>query len=182
MQAGPEKKVARGSGLIQVQGIMISKKQAERFWARVDRSGGSDACHEWRGGLKANGYGRMRVGSLPAGTRKMMGTHRIAWILTNGPIVDGLFVCHTCDNPPCCNTRHHFLGTIQDNTADMLAKGRHGSKPGMPIRWSKLTRPLASAMQCLRASAGYTQACLGAMFGVSQAQAGRIIRHEVRYE
>jgi hypothetical protein len=51
--------------------------------------------------------------------------HRFAWFLAHGPIPDGLCVCHHCDNPPCCNVDHLFLGTIADNNADMLAKGHY---------------------------------------------------------
>ena len=49
---------------------------------------------------------------------------REAWELANGPIPDGMFVCHTCDNPPCCNPAHLFLGTPSENVLDAVAKGR----------------------------------------------------------
>lgn len=50
--------------------------------------------------------------------------HRYAWVLANGPIAPGLVVCHTCDNPPCINVDHLFIGTQADNVRDMYAKGR----------------------------------------------------------
>jgi hypothetical protein len=55
-------------------------------------------------------------------------SHRAAWKLTHGPIPDGLQVLHRCDNPPCCNPAHLFLGTQQDNIADMHKKGRYRKK------------------------------------------------------
>lgn len=71
---------------------------------------------------QSRGYGIMRVRG------KVLKTHRIAWELANGPIPDGLSVCHSCDNPPCCNVEHLFLGTHADNMADMIAKKR--DRPG----------------------------------------------------
>ena len=55
---------------------------------------------------------------------KTTGAHKVAWIITNGPVPDGMQVLHTCDNPPCCNPAHLFLGTNADNAADRHAKGR----------------------------------------------------------
>lgn len=52
-------------------------------------------------------------------------THRVAWEVTNGPIPKGISVCHRCDNPPCCNPQHLFLGTQSDNNLDMVEKLRH---------------------------------------------------------
>jgi HNH endonuclease len=78
-------------------------------------------CIEWTGCLTADGYGAITVNGR--GTR----THRVNWELTNGPIPPDMFVCHHCDNPPCCNVDHLFLGTHADNMADMRAKGRQAA-------------------------------------------------------
>lgn len=75
-------------------------------------------CMEWTGTVNAKGYGHIRSGG------KNVAVHRLAWVIANGPIPDGLFVCHKCDNPPCCNVEHLFVGTAAQNNADRDAKGR----------------------------------------------------------
>jgi hypothetical protein len=79
----------------------------------------ADDCVEWQGARMARGYGRLRVNG-----RQML-AHRVAWERANGPIPEGYVICHRCDNPPCVNVDHLFLGTQRDNVYDMCAKGRH---------------------------------------------------------
>lgn len=87
----------------------------DRFWARVDKSG---ECWVWTGAALPAGYGRWK------GAHRLVYAHRFSWELANGPIPDGMLVCHRCDNPPCVRPDHLFLGTPTDNIRDMNAKGR----------------------------------------------------------
>lgn len=102
----------------------MTKKQMANFWKKVDSEGGKDACWPWLGGLDRWGYGSYSY-SLGAGVHKTEGSHRIAWRLTNErSIPPGMCVCHTCDFPACCNPKHLWLGTREQNTADAMKKGR----------------------------------------------------------
>jgi hypothetical protein len=100
---------------------------ADRFWRKV-KKGAPDECWPWTAYLAPRGYGMMTY------AHKTKRSHRWAWELTNGPIPDGVYVCHTCDNPRCCNPTHLWLGTQFDNMRDMVAKGRGASqkKSGCP--------------------------------------------------
>lgn len=103
-----------------------SKPVAERLWPRVNRTT-SDECWQWTGAVDTHGYGVIS-GEPTDGRRRNLRAHRVAYESTHGPIPSGLIVIHGCDNPACCNPNHLRLGTIRDNSQDMVAKGRHGNQ------------------------------------------------------
>ena len=92
----------------------------ERLYRSIDRSGGPDTCWPWMLSRDRGGYGRIAIG------RRMTRAHVVMYRLTFGdPPPDKPRVLHTCDNPPCCNPRHLWAGTITDNNRDTVLKGRH---------------------------------------------------------
>jgi hypothetical protein len=102
----------------------------ERYWSKVDRSGGPDACWPWIGLLNSRGYGRFWHDGKDHLAHRWGYIHRIGPIATERPV---LCVLHRCDNPPCQNDRHWFIGTRADNVADMIAKGRDKAPPPPPL-------------------------------------------------
>lgn len=91
----------------------------KNFWKFVDKKSDNE-CWNWTNKrTNGRGYGRTYTGYA-----KWMYAHRASWLINKGPIPDGLFVCHKCDNPSCCNPNHLWLGTNADNQKDKFAKGR----------------------------------------------------------
>ena len=161
-----------------------------RFWRRVSKEGPVliaelGECWEWLGGL-CDGYGQFTVNGRNGRA------HRFIYQETNGPIPEGLLVCHKCDNRKCVRPSHLFLGTVLDNTRDMQAKGRGnyavGEKHGLkkhPERSAKGERHGMSKLEVqdvlrLRSlhAQGWTPAQLSKLFGISWTQASRIALKE----
>ncbi len=88
----------------------------ERLESRTKKD--PSGCWLWQGGRTGKGYGAIGVEG------KTKGVHRVAWELVNGPIPDGMLICHHCDIRNCINPEHLFLGTHTDNMQDALKKGR----------------------------------------------------------
>ena len=78
----------------------------ERFWNRVDKGAGPDACWPWTGGTTAKGHGIAKCPPERLGGGAGTTAHRIAYMLLVGPIPDGMHLDHLCRNPPCCNPAH----------------------------------------------------------------------------
>ena len=96
----------------------------KRFWTKIDKDG-PNGCWIWNGSRNEKGYGLMgTIGN------KNYRAHRFSWELVHGPIpkggdYHGNCILHRCDNPPCVNPAHLFMGTNLDNRRDAWAKDRH---------------------------------------------------------
>lgn len=92
-----------------------TEKQIERFNSRFVKT---DTCWIWTWKKDKDGYGQFHARPF---TQR---AHRFSYIVFKGPIPDGHFVCHSCDNPSCVNPEHLWIGTVLDNNRDALNKGR----------------------------------------------------------
>lgn len=95
------------------------------FWHKTKKSGD---CLLWTGAVGKSGYGAVGY------QYKNWSAHRLAWFFINGEIPNGLIVCHKCDNKLCVNPDHLWLGTHQDNSHDMVRKGRSAKGKRSPAR------------------------------------------------
>jgi|SRR5882672_9518475 len=162
----------RKSGLKYKPRVFNVEKETERFWLRVDKSGGPDACWPWVKSRNEHGYGYTNWGSHA--TR----AHRLAYTLTYGPVPKGLHVLHRCDNPPCVNPSHLFLGTHQDNMTDMKNKRRYHAMYGEQCPSHKLTEHEARLILELASQHKKTRRELAEMFNVSKSTVASLLRRE----
>ena len=144
------------------------------FWNSKIHVLGLDACWEWKGRVNNGGYGSFT--NILA--------HRYAYETKIGTIPKGLCVLHRCDNPRCCNPRHLFLGSYQDNFKDALTKGRtfyqkhpEAYPKGENHANAVLTWPIVRAIRNKYATGKYRQIDLAREYGTTQAAVSQLIRN-----
>ncbi len=140
----------------------------KRFWDKVRKT---NDCWEWTAGSYTDGYGSFWLNG------RSVHAHRLAWILINGDIPDGLCVCHHCDNPSCVNPDHLFLGTKADNNRDRDNKGRRGDcgqSPGENHAQAKLTDGQVISIR-FQYENGDSQPHIAAKYNISQSAVSLIV-------
>jgi hypothetical protein len=158
---------------------MPPRPAADRFWEKVS-IGGPDECWVWSATRTKDGYGVLIKQSAPK--RLIHLAHRLSWELHHGPIPGKLHVLHRCDNPPCVNPSHLWLGTQADNNRDRDSKERGGAKGGHVAdrRGVKNGNAKLSDAQVLEIIAkraeGWSQQSIADEYGVGQSQISRIVR------
>lgn len=130
-----------------------------RFHDKYLRRGVSE-CWEWIASKNPKGYGRLNV----FGDVRL--AHRLSYEIFNGDSTSGSLVCHLCDNPSCVNPRHLYLGTPQDNSSEMVSKGRHVPVQGEGHFSAKLTEQDVITVRSLYESQEFTRAEISRMYGV----------------
>lgn len=158
---------------------MTTPGVSERFWSKVDIRG-DDECWPWKAGVDRKGYGRFYF-SGGREHRKHYTAHRAAYILSldieHTDLNPEIATCHICDNPPCCNPRHLFLGSWADNLADMTRKGRrrNGISVGEKNGCAKLTESQVRDIRG-RFKEGESKSTLGKRFRVYPSTIDAIVR------
>lgn len=109
---------------------IVTPGTAERFWSKVNTDG---ECWEWQASKRSGKwpYGKFGVNGKDGG---WIHAHRMSWMLEHGAIPEGKVVCHKCDNPSCVRPSHLFLGSLKDNTQDMIRKGRNNPGAKYDVR------------------------------------------------
>lgn len=131
-------------------------------------------CREFHASNDKKGYG-LRSMSVD-GRRRQVPLHRWVWEMVNGPIPDGMFVLHRCDNPPCFLLAHLSIGTNADNVADRVAKGRSARLAGEANPSAKVDQAQVDEIRHRYTRGDITQLALAEEYGLTQTGISQIIR------
>lgn len=145
------------------KGAQVSKESYATFYdnVKVDENG----CFVWQGATQSDGYGVSHHDLA----------HRVSYQISIGEIGD-LYVCHRCDNPPCVNPEHLFLGTQKDNMSDCSKKKRFGDRSGENNANAKMSEATAQAILAAWKKSEETYQALAERFGVSKASVAMLIQ------
>lgn len=149
----------------------------DRFWSKVDKSAGQDACWPWVAEISRYGYGVFAIGSRAKATFRKARAHRIAYQLANGVDPVDLCVMHSCDNRRCCNPAHLSLGASKENTQDRHSKGRSAS--GEAVGLAKLTEQEVRDIRTNYALCRVTQKQLAERYSVDQTLISMIVLNKI---
>lgn len=152
----------------------MRKPLADRLASHLDKSAGPDGCWVWTAST-INGYGQIGIQRDGRATNNL--AHRVAYELANDVDLTDECVLHRCDNRPCCNPAHLFLGDRDDNAKDMVAKGRqrNGIVPGERHGMSKMTDATVIELRRMYALREASQSELARRFGIKQSTVWAII-------
>ncbi len=148
----------------------------ERFWLHVRKAGPKD-CWEWSGSRTPEGYGFIYAGPLYDEPVRWIRANRLSWEIHNGKVPDGLYVLHDCDNPPCVNPKHLYVGTQQQNVHDRTVRRRGRRQDGAFNSKAKLTETDVRAIVAM-VEAGKSQTAVAALFGLTQPYVSKIARRQ----
>ncbi len=149
----------------------------DRFWAKV-LIPSADGCWEWQGAT-SSGYGVIGLGARGSGNGR---AHVLSYEWAFGPVPNGLFVCHRCDNPRCVNPAHLFAATNAENLRDMRQKGRGSDPPPQRGRSNcnaKLTEDLVQRIRDTPPGQGGGLYRLSQELGVAYSTVKRVKRGKV---
>ncbi len=158
-----------GNPLASIPLLPRSMSADERFYAHVDR-GGDEDCWLWKAYRNSDGYGVMRRG------QRTEHAHRVAWEIASGPVPNGIHVLHHCDNPPCVNPAHLFLGTHQENMDDMYAKGRSYAREGEGNSRAVLSEADVLCIRNAHKNGSATTSDLARQYGVGLSTMSGVVR------
>ena len=141
-----------------------------RFWNKVIKQ--DNGCWIWTAYTNSDGYGKFKIG------KRTCNAHRMAWMLCCGSIPKGMLVLHHCDNPPCVNPDHLYLGTDADNVRDRDNRNRIQHARGIAQGSHKLTDEQVLEIRMLYNDGKYSECDIADKFGVSQSTIGCIINYK----